>query len=227
MKSQPNAVWHWGDSLTSIRQTLSRGGVVAIPTESSYGLAVDPRSEQGVRSIFRIKRRPVHHPLPVIVSSLEQIEALGGRLDDERLQALSAAWPNPLTILVPVSRPLPATAGDRNLGVRIPDHERLRNLLESLGHGLTATSANLSGEGPIFGVDRVRELLSGWDALVIDDGELPGGRPSTVIKLTDRGVAVLRQGSYPLGDVRLLLPGALIEGEISAVDAEILAEESL
>ncbi len=127
--------------------------------------------------------------------------------------------------MVPVTRPLPATAGQRSLGVRIPDHKRLRNLLESLGHGLTATSANLSGQEPILAPEPVRELLSGWDALVIDDGDLPGGPPSTLIKLTERGVAVLRQGSYPLEGVRRLLTGTPIEGEISAVDAEILAEE--
>ena len=113
---------------------------------------------------------------------------------------------------------LPAAAGTRSLGVRIPGHDRLRRLLLELDHGLTATSANISGRPPILDPAELVGLLSGWDALVVDDGVLPGGEPSTVVALTAAGLALLRQGSYPWE--------AVSELEISATDAEILVDES-
>jgi L-threonylcarbamoyladenylate synthase len=197
---------------------LACGGVLAIPTESSYGLAVDPRSSSGVETIFRFKQREARKPLPVVVGGTHHLEQLGVEPGDERLLALAGFWPAPLTVVVPIAADLPAAAGTRSVGVRIPDHEQLRRLLLELDHGLTATSANISGRPPVLDPAELVGLLSGWDALIIDDGVLPGGEPSTVVALTAAGLALLRQGSYPWE--------AVSELEISATDAEILVDES-
>jgi L-threonylcarbamoyladenylate synthase len=197
---------------------LARGGVLAIPTESSYGLAVDPRSSSGVETIFRFKKREARKPLPVVVGGTHQLEQLGIDPGNERLLALAGLWPAPLTVVVQVAADLPAAAGSRSLGVRIPAHDGLRRLLLELDHGLTATSANISGRPPLLDPDELSRQLAGWDALVIDDGVLPGGEPSTVVALTAAGLALLRLGSYPWG--------AVSELEISAADAEILVDES-
>ena len=143
-------IWHWGEPVAPLRDLLARGGVLAIPTESSYGLGVDPWNRTGVETIYRIKEREAGKALPVVIAGREQLAGLGIDPDLHIVEALFAFWPAPLTAVLPVARPLPASAGGRNLAVRVPDHDRLRELLAAIGHGLTATSANRSGEPPIL-----------------------------------------------------------------------------
>ena len=218
MRPKTPAKWHWGEPLEPVRRVLARGGMLAIPTESSYGLAADPRSKRGVEAIFNFKQREARKPLPVVVGGTQYLEQLGVESGDERLLTLAELWPAPLTVVVPIAADLPAAAGTRSLGVRIPAHERLRRLLLELDHGLTATSANVSGRPPVLDPDELMRQLATCDALVIDDGVLPGGAPSTVVALTAAGLALLRQGSYPWE--------AVSELEISAANAEILVDES-
>jgi L-threonylcarbamoyladenylate synthase len=185
-----------------LRALLARGGVLAIPTESSYGLGADPRNPLGVEAIYRIKGRERGKPLPVVVSDREQLRDLGIDPRLPILEALSACWPAPLTAVLPVARPLPATAGEMTLAVRIPAHAGLRRLLAGLGHGLTATSANQSGGEPILDPEGAAELLAGTDGAVLDGGILPGGPPSTLVAIEASGPVVLRTGSFPVERLR-------------------------
>jgi len=212
--------WHFGDMLEPVRQRVARGTVLAIPTESSYGLAVDPRSREGVRAIYRIKRRDAGKPLPVVVSACSQLEDLGIDPDLPILSRLAACWPGPVTAVLPrreSAPPLPAAAESPTLAVRVLGHTRMRGLLSLLGP-LTATSANLSGDEPVVDPAAVAELLAGEDALVIDDGILPGGPPSTlVVPETDaRGelvkLRVLREGRVPLERLAELLESSVEPG---------------
>ncbi len=190
-------VWHWGDPVAPLRGLLARGGVLAFPTESSYGLGVDPWNRTGVEAIYRIKEREAGKALPVVIAGREQLAGLGIDPDLHIVETLFAFWPAPLTAALPVARPLPASAGERTLDVRVPDHDRLRELLAALGHGLTATSANRSGEPPILEPAGVAELLAGEDAMVVDGGALPGGPPSTLVAIEKGGLVVLRTGRFP------------------------------
>lgn len=177
-------------------ELLDRGGVLAIPTESSYGLAVDPRNRRGVEAVFAIKRRPVDRPLPIVVANREQIEDLGGSFPNDLARSLASAWPAPLTLLLPLVRPLPATAGSHRAGFRVPDHAGLRDLLTGLGTGLSATSANRSGEAPILDPDQLPALLGEADAAIVDGGRLAGGAPSTVVGVEGGEIEILRPGSF-------------------------------
>ncbi|HBL29771.1 MAG TPA: hypothetical protein DD490_23290, partial [Acidobacteria bacterium] len=138
-------VWHPGDPVEPLRVVLARGGVLAIPTESSYGLAADPRNPEGVEAVYRIKGREGEKALPVVVADRGQLAGLGIDPGLPLLEPVVACWPAPLTVVLPLRQPLPASAGAPALAVRIPAHEGLRALLADLGHGLTATSANRSG----------------------------------------------------------------------------------
>ncbi len=189
-------LWHWGDPVAPIRDLLARGGVLAIPTESSYGLGVDPWNRTGVETIYRIKEREAGKPLPVVIAGRGQLAGLGIDPDLHIVKSLLAFWPAPLTAVLPVARPLPASAGGRNLAVRVPDHDRLRELLAALGHGLTATSANRSGEEPLLDPEAVDGLLAGEDAMVVDGGTLAGGPPSTLVAIEEDGLVVLRAGRF-------------------------------
>jgi L-threonylcarbamoyladenylate synthase len=179
--------------------------VLAIPTESSYGLGADPWNPAGVEAIYRIKSRERGKPLPVVVAGVEQLALLGIKpgihlgidRDLNIVKRLSVHWPGPLTVILPVARPLPASAGEESLAVRVPGHERLRELLAALGHGLTATSANRSGGEPVLDPAELPELLAGEDAMIVDGGILPGGPPSTLVAIREDGLVVLRPGRFP------------------------------
>lgn len=222
MSSYPNP-WSWSDSLDLLHGLLDRGGLVGFPTESSYAIGADPTSVEGVGAVFRSKGRESEKPLPVVLGNLDQLQRLGGDPDHPVLRRLEQLWPAPLTVVVPIERPLPATCGSKWLAIRVPAHKKLQHLLTRLGRSLTSTSANLSGHEPVSDPRMLREILENHPSLIIDDGDLPGGRPSTIIKLEPDAIAVLRPGAYPtnqLGDL-LLLP------VFSAEAAEIPADDSL
>lgn len=195
--SRKVSVFRFGDPLPPLRDLLARGGIVAFPTESSYGLGVDPWNQTGVEAIYRIKEREAGKPLPVVIAGRDQLSGLGIDPDLNIVKRLLALWPAPLTAVLPVARPLPASAGTRTLAVRIPDHGPLRELLAALGHGLTATSANRSGEPPILDPAALADLLAGEDAMVVDGGRLPGGPPSTLVAIEGDVPEVLRSGRFP------------------------------
>ena len=198
----PARLWRWGDPVEPLRDLLRRGGVLGIPTESSYGLGVDPGNPAGVAAVYRIKSREAGKPLPAVVADVGQLAGLGIDPGLPVLEGLAACWPGPLTVVLPVTRPLPAAAGGGSLAVRVPGHPRLRELLAALGHGLTATSANRSGGEPLLDPAAVADLLAGEDSAVVDDGILPGGPPSTLVAIEEAGPVVLRTGTYPVERLR-------------------------
>ncbi len=177
-------------------EVLSAGGVLAIPTESSYGLGVDPRDPRGVEAIYRLKGRERGKALPVVAADVAQLLALGVDPASAALAWAAPRWPAALTVVLPLAAPIPASAGAPTVAARIPAHEGLRRLLGELGHALTATSANPSGEPPLTRPNEVRAWLaaSGEEFFVIDDGPTAGGPPSTLVELRDGEVVILRKG---------------------------------
>ncbi len=190
-------IWPWDGDLGEVSQALADGRVLAIPTESSYGLAVDPRSAEGVEAICRLKERERGKPLPVVAASLRQAIDLGVERD-LAVRMAEAHWPAPLTVVAPLRSgvSVPAAAGGRTLAVRVPAHERLRGLLRALGHPLTATSANRSGEPPACALPELEPILGDSGAVVVGGEPTPGGSPSTVVSWTSAGLRVLRRGRF-------------------------------
>ncbi|MCY3970488.1 MAG: L-threonylcarbamoyladenylate synthase [Acidobacteria bacterium] len=192
-------IWPWDGELEVVKRALAEGRVLAVPTESSYGLAVDPRSAVGVEAIYRIKERERGKPLPVVAADLMQALELGVE-SNEAVRMAAIHWPAPLTVVAPL-RPgvsVPAAAGGGTLAVRVPAHERLRGLLRALGHPLTATSANRSGEPAICERAALEPVLGGTDALIVGGETTPGGPPSTVVSWSSAGLRVLRRGRFDL-----------------------------
>lgn len=191
--------WRFGDPTELLVSVLGRGGLLAIPTESSYGLGVDPRSLAGVDAVYRVKQRERGKPLPVVVADLAQAEALGVDVRSDAVRLVAPLWPAALTLVAPLrpgTRLAAAQEGD-DLAVRIPDHPSLRGLLRDLGHGLTATSANQTGARPLVEWQEVAALLLGHDAVVVLGEAMPGGEPSTVVSFRAGCLQVLRAGRFP------------------------------
>jgi len=183
-------------------EVLTRGGVVAFPTDTLYGLAVDPRRDDAVERLFALKRRDGRVALPLVASDVEQArEAAELGPADGRLAA--AFWPGPLSIVVP-ARPMLsrlALGGGRTLAVRVPAHAVARALAAAFGFCITATSANVSGARPAIAADEICRLaqpgaIGGWnDVLLLDAGALPGGPPSTIVEVRADGPALIRAGA--------------------------------
>ncbi len=177
-------------------ELLAAGGVLAIPTESSYGLGVDPRDPRGVEAIYRLKGRERGKALPVVAADVAQLLALGVEAGSEALGWARPRWPAALTVVLPLAAPIAASAGAPTIAARIPAHAGLRAVLGELGHALTATSANPSGELPLTDPAAVGSWLaaSGEKFFVVDQGETPGGSPSTLVEVSAGQVKILRKG---------------------------------
>lgn len=178
-------------SLDAADKVVAAGGVVLIPTESHYGLGVDPWQRDAVARIFALKGRPGEQALPVVCSDWEQVDSLVEIPAIHRVK-LARVWPAALTVIAPCKNSVAASSTD-TLAVRIPDHDRLRALLYRVGP-LTATSANRHGEPPCPRVEMALESLNGTPDLVLDGGNLAGGQVSTVLDLSGDEAAEIRSG---------------------------------
>lgn len=188
--------WRRGDDPARVERALARGALVAIPTESSYGIAVDPTDVAAVESVFRLKGRSASKALPVVGATVASFTALGVDPADPALAWARPRWPSALTVVVALRQPIAASGGESSLAVRVPGHGGLRELLGALGRPLTATSANASGEASLVDPADVARWLgaAGVDALVVDGGRLPGGAPSTIVAWRDGRPHVVRPG---------------------------------
>lgn len=185
------------DTMARAGALIADGQPVAVPTETVYGLAADARDSTAVARIYAAKGRPDFNPLIVHVPSLAVAEKLGVFGEAER--ALAAAfWPGPLTLVVPRSHDCPvssiATAGLDTIAIRVPAHRAMRALLETTGAPLAAPSANASGRVSPTKAEHVLASLDGRIALVIDDGPTSAGVESTIARVRDGAVEVLRPG---------------------------------
>ena len=182
------------EELSRFSVVLDRGGVAAVPTETFYGLAVDPTNECGVSRVFEIKGRDDGKPLLVLFADRAQLDALGVAAEPARLDRFLRIWPAPLTVVLPLRSPIAASRGGATLAVRMPAAPRLRELLSAVGP-LTGTSANRSGDPPLADPDAVARALGSDLELVVDDGPTAGGDPSTLIDATREALRVLRRGA--------------------------------
>jgi L-threonylcarbamoyladenylate synthase len=176
---------------------IREGLVVAFPTDTLYGLAVDPRNEDAVRRLYELKGRSEGSALTLIAADAAHARAAGDMTPHaERLAA--RFWPGPLTIVVR-ARPILARgmlAGGGTVGIRIPDHVVAIALARDAGFCVTATSANRSGATAAATPAAVAAALPDVDA-ILDAGAARGGAPSTIVDASAREVALVRQGVVP------------------------------
>lgn len=180
----------------TVAAALARGVVLALPTESSYGLAVDPLDAAAVERVRRIKGRGAEKAMPVVAARVEDLVALGADAADPALGWAAARWPAALSVVIRVAPSVAAAADDGTLAVRLPGHAGLRALLAALGRPLTATSANPSGAPPYLDPRALAAWLATRDveALVVDGGVLAGGPPSTIVAWRGGAPALIRPG---------------------------------
>lgn len=177
-------------------ELLKAGEVIAMPTETVYGLAGDATNDVAIRKIFEAKGRPADNPLIVHVASVEQAGHFAQTIPPVAKRLMEAFWPGALTIILPSNGRASSlvTAGLDSIGLRIPDHDAALDLIRSSGLGLAAPSANRSGRPSPTSAKHVADDLSGRIAGIMDGGPTGIGVESTVIDCTTEPATILRPG---------------------------------
>jgi len=190
---------------------LRSGRLVAIPTETVYGLAADADDERAVRRIFAVKRRPTDHPLIVHVASAEQLPEWASSVPDTAATLAAACWPGPLTLLLPRSTRVcdVVTGGRSTVGIRVPAHPLTTELLDRFGGGVAAPSANRFGHVSPTTAEHVHHDLGADVDVVLDGGACPVGVESTIVDCTVDPPQVLRPGAITLEQIEMLLGGPI------------------
>ena len=177
-------------------ELLRQGKLVALPTETVYGLAADAAQEQAVRANYDAKGRPEAKPLNVLVDGMAMVEAVCRDIPADAYQLAEAFWPGPLTMILWGNGTLPpiVPAGGTTLGVRCPDHPDTLAVIKALGRPLACPSANLSGQPSPRSAGDVLAQLGGRIDGVLDGGPCSVGVESTILDLTVAPYRILRQG---------------------------------
>jgi L-threonylcarbamoyladenylate synthase len=175
-------------------EVLNRGGLVAFPTDTVYGLAAQVDNPAAIEKLYQAKQRSKEKAIPVLLGSPAELDQVAASVSPAARKLADAFWPGPLTLVIVGHPDLPDNlAPGPTLGVRIPDHPDALTLLGLTGP-LAVTSANLSGGENASSAAEVAAQLSGRIDLILDGGITPGGQPSTVVDCTSETLKVLRAG---------------------------------
>ncbi len=192
----------WREAIERVAAAIRRGEVVAIPTDTVYGLAADPFQPEAMRRLLRLKQRPEDKPILLLIDSLRQVEDLAARVPATLERLAARFWPGPLTVVLPAAPRVPEaiTAGTGTVAVRLPGSQVTRQIVRAARRPLTGTSANVSGRPAAESAAQVREQLGRSLALILDAGPAPSRVPSTIVDLTGEP-RILREGAIPAAAV--------------------------
>ena len=182
---------------------IKKGGVIAFPTETSYGLGCDATNPEAIKKIYEIKGRDENNPLPIIVGDVHMAEEYC-ILSEKAIKLVRAFMPGPLTLIVKKKKdklPEELSPAEKGVAFRIPAKEFARIMVQEAGVPVVSTSANLSGKSPIYKIEELKATFNGKVDIIIDGGDLPPIRPSTIIDLCKEPPVVVREGPLNSKDV--------------------------
>ena len=195
------------DALQEAAKWIRMGGLVALPTDTLYGLAADPFRADAVARLLTVKGRAAARALPLIAADANQIAARLGPLSPAGERLAAKFWPGPLTLLIPapVTLAYGVAAGTGRVGVRVPAHDIARAICRAADRPITATSANRSGQPATADPDEVERTLGEDVDLLIDAGPTRGGVPSTIVDVTGAAPRLVRAGAVSWDDIQAWL----------------------
>lgn len=185
-----------GTSIDLAVQCLQQGQIVAFPTETYYGLGVDPQNKSAVQALFNLKKRPVNKPLLLLVQDRAQLSGLVSAIPPELEPLMEKYWPGALTLIFPAHPSLNTiiTAGTHTVGLRISPNKVAEKLVRRFAGAITATSANISGMSPAVTAQQVVDMFGNDIDYVLDGGDTTAGLCSTIIAVKKSQLQVLRHG---------------------------------
>jgi L-threonylcarbamoyladenylate synthase len=176
-------------------EILQKGGVIAFPTDTVYGLGADAFNSTAVERIYEIKNRPKHQQFPLLIADVKQLTALAEPIPEIAWFLARRFWPGGLTLVLSKTNSVPPhlTSGT-TIAVRVPDHPVCQALIQHLGNPIIGTSANVSGQPAALTAQEVGQQLEGRVDLIINGGKCPGGKESTIVDITREPPTILRHG---------------------------------
>jgi len=186
---------HGDDPFAVALAALRAGAVVALPTDTFYGLAVDPRDGAAIKRLLELKGHPPGRAVLLLAASLEQVHAVAEFDGVAGVEPLGRLWPAPLTLILPLRMGLTLTGcPEGSVAVRIPDAHPPRRLATDLGFPITGTSANPAAAAPAVTATEVRSYFGAGVAVLLDGGPTPGGSASTLVDLSGAEPVLRRSG---------------------------------
>lgn len=186
---------------------IKRGRVVAIPTDTFYGLTADPFNLAAVERVFRVKGRPESQALPILVNSIELAVTLIRDIPDPFLTLAHKFWPGALTLIVEATHrlPLKVTGNTGKVALRWPNSKIATSMIESAEGPITGTSANLSGHPSCSNAQQIVEQLDGRLPLILDGGDTGGTLASTIVRINGNEWTIAREGAVPNAEIEQAL----------------------
>ncbi len=182
---------------------LKEGKVVAYPTETIYGMAADVTNEKAIKRLYDLKRRDYSLPVAILVDSTKMLKKYVKNMPEQAPNLIKAFWPGPLTILFPAGKRITKslTTNTGKIGIRISSHPIATALVRKLKRPITTTSANLSGYPPSLSTKHVEKYFKDRIDCILNGGECPPSRGSTVVDIEDETMAIIRDGAIPADQV--------------------------
>jgi len=192
----PDQLTGSGNDMSRVIEYLRNGKLVAVPTETVYGLAADATNCDAVKKIFEVKGRPFDHPLPLLIAQNSDLNNWAIDIPEIAYKLTKKFWPGPLTIILKRASHISniITGGLDTIGLRCPDHPLTQKILQHFPQGLAAPSANLFGESPPTSAEDVKKALGNKIDLIVDGGICKLKTSSTIVDLTGTQPKILRQG---------------------------------
>jgi L-threonylcarbamoyladenylate synthase len=192
-------------------RVIKQGGIVAFPTETYYGLGVDPFQEKALARIFELKKRPLNKAILTLVEGREELFRLTDTIAPVYEAVMEHFWPGPVTLLFPAKKGISPllTGGSQTIGIRISSHPVAWKLCEMLGQPITATSANLSGRLAAASAKEVAGQLGAGVDFIVDGGLTRGGKGSTLVEAEGLSLKLVREGALPFRGILEVARGAM------------------
>ncbi len=206
-------IWEWREETgrefwEEARLVLSQNGIMAVPTDTFYGLAAHPFQAAALSRLFALKARAPEKPVMVLVDGEARLPQVVREVPEVASRLMERFWPGPLTLIFPGQPDLQRllTGGTGTIGVRQPRQDLTCRLIAALGYPITGTSANRGGRPPLARAADVDREFGGRVDLILDAGPCPGGLPSTIVDVTSFPPRLVRAGAIPLAELAEIIP---------------------
>ena len=185
---------------------IKEGGIVIFPTETVYGIGSNGLNKEAIKKLYEVKQRPLNKPISLLVSNIEMVNQVAKNISKLEYKIMQNFFPGPLTIILEKKDIVPdiLTANTNTIGIRMPSGEIARKLIEYAGIPIATPSANISGKPSGTNIKDIQKDFEGKVDYFIDNGESKLGIPSTIIRVINNEVHILRQGSISMEQINAI-----------------------
>ena len=194
------------EELKTPAKIIKEGGIVIFPTETVYGIGTNGLDKEAIKKLYEVKQRPLNKPISLLVSNIEMVEQVAQNISKLEYKIMQNFFPGPLTIILEKKDIVPdiLTANTNTVGIRMPSGEIARKLIEYAGVPIATPSANISGKPSGTNIKDIQKDFEGKVDCFIDNGESKLGIPSTIVRVINNEVHILRQGSISMEQINAI-----------------------